>query len=207
MTARSISFTASRTLSPRAAEGVVTNVLTAHVPYADRYLTGACIGGDAFIGLWLLRNRPDAEHVVVVPADRSRVDYWWIYASGPQATVIEMPPGTTYANRNARLVAEAGAVLAFPAYPENDPRSLRSGTWQTVRYARALGNFSQWHLVTPPYRGRIERYAGDLLGVVTHACPPDGKGVTPCCGKTPFELPRGDRFGTGYFVTCAAAVD
>jgi hypothetical protein len=28
---------------------------------------------------------------------------------------------------------------------------------------------------------------------ITHECPPDGQYVTPCCGLTPFELPRGDR--------------
>lgn len=26
-----------------------------------------------------------------------------------------------------------------------------------------------------------------------HACPPEGEAVTPCCGVTPFELPRTDR--------------
>ena len=28
---------------------------------------------------------------------------------------------------------------------------------------------------------------------VFHGCPPPGNGLTPCCGKTPFELPRLDR--------------
>lgn len=158
----SVSFTASRTLSPQAADGAVTSVLVAHVPPADRYLTGACTGGDAFIGRWLYWNRPEAEHVVIVPADRSRVAAWWHEVNG--VTVIEMPPGTTYADRNARLVAEAGAVFAFPSHPESDPQSLRSGTWQTVRMSRKAGNFSQWHLVTPPYQGRIERPAEELLG-------------------------------------------
>lgn len=32
-----------------------------------------------------------------------------------------------------------------------------------------------------------------LLVEVVHGCPPDGSGVTPCCGRTPFELPHGDR--------------
>jgi hypothetical protein len=27
----------------------------------------------------------------------------------------------------------------------------------------------------------------------THMCPPVGVYLTPCCGKTPFELPKGDR--------------
>jgi hypothetical protein len=25
-----------------------------------------------------------------------------------------------------------------------------------------------------------------------HECPPDGTGVTPCCHRPPFELPRTD---------------
>lgn len=164
MTVRSVSFTASRTLSPLAAEGVVTNVLTVHVPAADRYVTGACVGGDAFIGRWLYDRYPDAEHVVIVPADRSQVDEWWTGVSGRPVTVTEMPPGTTYADRNARLVAEGQAVFAFPAYPENDPRSKRSGTWMTVRMGRRAGNFSQWHCVEPPYKGLIEAWPRDLLG-------------------------------------------
>jgi hypothetical protein len=28
---------------------------------------------------------------------------------------------------------------------------------------------------------------------VVHLCPSPGSGVTGCCGKTPFELPRSDR--------------
>lgn len=26
-----------------------------------------------------------------------------------------------------------------------------------------------------------------------HKCPPLGSGIMPCCGKTPFEVPRTDR--------------
>lgn len=29
-----------------------------------------------------------------------------------------------------------------------------------------------------------------------HACPPDGSGLTPCCGRTPFELPLSDRISS-----------
>jgi hypothetical protein len=161
---RTVSFTAARDMDEAARQGVVTNVLTVRVPHAGRYVTGACTGGDAFIGRWLYANRPEAEHAVIVPANRSRIDAWWLEAKGPAVTVIEMPPGTTYADRNARLVAEASAVFAFPAYPEDDPRSLRSGTWQTVRMSRKAGNFSQWHLVKPLYRGMVERWTSVLLG-------------------------------------------
>lgn len=38
---------------------------------------------------------------------------------------------------------------------------------------------------------------------VTHECPHDGEYQTPCCGKTPFELPRTDRMTVRKdLVTC-----
>lgn len=37
----------------------------------------------------------------------------------------------------------------------------------------------------------------------THACPPDGTGVTPCCGRTPLELPADEAISTASVnVTC-----
>jgi len=36
-----------------------------------------------------------------------------------------------------------------------------------------------------------------------HACPPEGSGVTPCCQRTPFEVPRTHRMTTNPgLVTC-----
>ncbi|MGW7359431.1 hypothetical protein ACWGI0_23055 [Streptomyces sp. NPDC054802] len=35
-----------------------------------------------------------------------------------------------------------------------------------------------------------------LAAVVIHACPPDGSGLTPCCGRTPFEIPRSEYMTT-----------
>lgn len=149
----SVSFTASRNADRPAWEGVMLNVLATGVPFADCYITGACTGGDAMIGWWLLHSRPEAEHVVIVPADRSRVDPWWErFTIDAEVTVIAMPRGTTYADRNKRLV-EADQVFAFPEYPEADPRSRRSGTWQTARMARRAGKLAQWHCVKPPYSG------------------------------------------------------
>jgi len=166
-----IAFTAARELDAKAQDGVVLNVLVTAVPFVDRYVTGACTGGDAFIGRWLHENRPDAEHVIIVPADRSRVDEWWLEVDGTNVTVIPMPQGTTYADRNARLVTEGTAVFGFPAYPEDDPRSRRSGTWQTIRLSRRAGKLSQWHCVTPPYRGRIERYPEFILAAAGFPVP------------------------------------
>lgn len=39
-----------------------------------------------------------------------------------------------------------------------------------------------------------------------HACPPDGSGIMPCCGRTPFEVPRTDRMTSDpALVTCTGA--
>lgn len=42
---------------------------------------------------------------------------------------------------------------------------------------------------------------------VIHACPPDGSGLTPCCERTPFELPRWHRLTLdAELVTCAGPI-
>jgi hypothetical protein len=38
---------------------------------------------------------------------------------------------------------------------------------------------------------------------LVHGCPSDGSGLTPCCGRTPFELPPTDRITSNpAAVTC-----
>ena len=60
-----------------------------------------------------------------------------------------------------------------------------------------------------PQRGADSPHAEPELTVVpqpetVHACPPDGSGLPPCCGRTPFELPLGDRISSEAPVTCTA---
>lgn len=155
-----ISFTAARDLDEHGEE-VAVNVLTA-LPPAARYVTGAAIGGDAFIGRWLHDRFPDAWHTVIVPADRSRVDPWW--EPFADIEVLEMLPGTTYADRNELLVELGTAVCALPAYPEDDWRSRRSGTWQTARMARRAGKLARWDCVKPPFAGCIEKWPREFVG-------------------------------------------
>lgn len=44
-----------------------------------------------------------------------------------------------YAERNQAIVDATGLLLAYPAFPQDDPRSGHSGTWQTIRMARVKG--------------------------------------------------------------------
>lgn len=46
------------------------------------------------------------------------------------------------------------------------------------------------------------RAAAEETREIVHGCPPDGSGLTPCCGRTPFELPLSDRISSEAPVTC-----
>ena len=184
-----VSFTAARTWD-QGSVPVAQNVLC-QIPPARTYITGGCYGGDAFLGHWCAVNHPAAEHFVILPADRSKVDPWWENSAfrarslplagwepwpilphaaflsdeifRPRITVLEMPPGSTYEDRNAELVRWGTVTYGLPAYPEDDPRSARSGTWQAIRMARRARTLISWTCVQPPYQGRIEQYVSTFL--------------------------------------------
>ncbi len=136
-------FSGSRTIT-EAQERIIADVLESLLPGCE-YTTGGCIGVDSFIGRAMWLKYPDATHRIVVPFDRSRVEPWWMHRAirdaGPASGVLleEMPPGTTYRDRNQRIVDHADVLVAFPAHAEDDPKSKRSGTWQTIRMARRAG--------------------------------------------------------------------
>ena len=155
-----LGFTASRGMDQVAREGVVTNVLV-RIPQMNRYVTGGCRGGDSFLGQWLYAMYPPpySEHVVIVPANRSQIDPWWLLP-GRAVTVIEMPPGTTYADRNAEIVKISDALVGFPSYPKADRRSQRSGSWQTIGMAERAGTLSQWHCVHTSVLGTDRKVPG-----------------------------------------------
>ncbi len=44
-----------------------------------------------------------------------------------------------------------------------------------------------------------------LAEEVVHQCPPEGEGLMPCCGRTPFEVPSYHRMTVTEEVTCGKA--
>lgn len=51
------------------------------------------------------------------------------------------------------------------------------------------------------WEDRVRELGGEIE--ITHACPPGDAGLTPCCGRTPFELPRTDRMTLeAHLVNC-----
>lgn len=63
------------------------------------------------------------------------------------------------------------------------------------RVARLERLISQWRVIG------VER--GGLGTPVVHRCPPPGWGITPCCGRTPFELGGTDQLTEDEeLVTC-----
>jgi hypothetical protein len=97
-----------------------------------RLITGACIGVDSYAAQIGCSHMIDVH--TIVPDDTSRVDAnWEVYCTSHEI----MPKGSTYKDRNQKIVSLSEELIAFPRYPELlDGETTRSGTWQTVRMAR-----------------------------------------------------------------------
>lgn len=103
----------------------------------DTYVTGGCRGWDAFVGRYLALTYPTKTHIVVVPANRSQVDPWWLEFDLGTILVLYMDEGTDYKDRNKEIVRRSEYVFYCADYPEAHGKSRRSGTWQTKRLAEA----------------------------------------------------------------------
>lgn len=145
-----VGFTASRNLkgvNPRKMVSPLSELKKSEFVY------GGCIGGDEAIAIWLTTYGPaGSRHRVILPANRKAVAEWWKYpnAADPFPLVEYMPAGTTYKDRNQRIVDISDLVIGFPEYPEDHPKSLRSGTWQTIRMARRKGTLKQVCILREP---------------------------------------------------------
>lgn len=100
-------------------------------PASTLVVTGGCIGIDALAATAAFKLGFSV--VTILPADSSKVDRgakrWcsWHYQMGWT---------TTYRDRDQKMVDVCSEMHAFPLHAEDHGKSLRSGTWLTVRLAR-----------------------------------------------------------------------
>jgi hypothetical protein len=82
--------------------------------------------------LWLCKQCVEFHHGAAIGAD-SEADR---AARGYELVVVTHPAGREPLKRNREIVNIVNLLIAAP---ETDREELRSGTWATVRYARAEG--------------------------------------------------------------------
>lgn len=132
-----VGVTGTRYLLPAAQEDALARALLEAVSGHDGELVlhqGCCTGADEaacqFIGnfsAWSIHGHPGHG-----PDGKSP---WRSYGAMGCCTVLHSP--RRYYLRNRDIADACSVLVAVPAYPEADPRSARSGTWQCVRDARA----------------------------------------------------------------------
>ncbi len=105
----------------------------------DGFVSGACVGWDAIFGSTMAVTYPEKKHVVIVPADTSRVERWWEAIDVDSVEVVYMDDGTSYRSRNEEIVRRSSHLFYCADYPESHSKSKRSGTWMTVRIAQRAG--------------------------------------------------------------------
>lgn len=97
------------------------------------FTTGACLGWDGWIFIHLINQFPKMHHRMIVPANKSFVDWEAIkLAEERNAEIIWMPDGTTYRDRNNRILDDTDLLYAFITGNLNP----RSGTSMTLNLAR-----------------------------------------------------------------------
>lgn len=133
-------FTGTREELTNDEKGRIFYMLNVGVQQGATIITGGCVGVDAYVAQYAFQERTAGKtgdrmwkvHTIM-PADRKAADPNWREHCD---TWEEMPAGTTYKDRNQRIVDQSHALFAFPAHEEQHPDSRRSGSWQTVRMAQ-----------------------------------------------------------------------
>lgn len=127
-----VGFTGTRRLDEKGKK--LVEELIASMTEDDELVVGACVGADIYAAQCAIASGHPVH--AVVPAIRKLVAPDWPKYS----TSFElMRPDTSYRERNAKIVSLSRRIIAVAEYPEQHDKSIRSGTWQTVRIGR------RWH--------------------------------------------------------------
>ncbi len=122
-----------------AQKGAPINVITDHLKTLlltenDTVVTGACIGVDAQIFKMVDAEYSHVPQIIVCPAYMMKVDPIVIHLAKQRGhQIIYMPKGSSYRQRNERLVLESDCITAFWTGVR------RSGTYMTINIAKRAG--------------------------------------------------------------------
>lgn len=123
-------FTGAQCGAPE--EVILEHLKTLLLTENDTVVTGACIGVDTQIFVLVATHWPKVPQLVIIPANRSKVDSRILSFEVPMQ-IIYMPFGTSYRDRNERLVKESDCITAFWTGEQ------RSGTNMTKNIAKRAG--------------------------------------------------------------------
>jgi precorrin-2 methylase len=111
----------------------------------DKIIVGGAPGVDELVAMAALEMNSGHSVYAVLPCTTDPEDISWLDRIGGWE---QMPAGTTFKQRDARMVELGDRVIAFPLYREDDARMKRSGTWITVRIARKAGKSVEVHVLS-----------------------------------------------------------
>jgi hypothetical protein len=105
---------------------------------ADHFRTGGCIGVDAYVTLFLLSVYPNVKQTIILPSVDKLIDprmYMLRYCqrSFHGINVDNMPEGTTYRDRNHKVIVDADEFIGFDC-----TGNKRSGTRMSYNIAMGL---------------------------------------------------------------------
>ncbi|MFJ4682015.1 hypothetical protein [Streptomyces sp. NPDC088789] len=150
-------------------------------------------------------SRADAVVAVLpAPAARAAVLEEAAEAVAADTTHIRYGSATDYAQRHAALLRRMAAESQQGGQSTTD-KAAEHGLTDTEYRARShAAAVATIRAAIPGMYARVGFRLEDVLNEaagaqqqpdteIVHGCPPDGSDLTPCCGKSPVELPRYDR--------------
>lgn len=98
---------------------------------------------------------------------------------------------------------EAGSEPEPEAEKDAESEMLKELDFDLADVRNAMESLGRTLAVVMAEFERLSKLVIGEEGTVIHACPPDGSGLMPCCGRSPIDVPLTERISIdGTAVTC-----